>query len=597
MEWTGWMQIIANLIGTISLMCVICFVVINIPQNSWLNKKNVKIRKAVFIGIIAGVFGVYATISSTKLSSGALVSVRDIGPMFAGVIGGPIAGLVAGFIAGLQRLLFFDWSSQTVLDGTSIPCALSTLLLGVICGFLYQPFSKAKYKPLWAMLIGAVGEIMHLSIAFVYLIFRNGVEDAWKVISGIAIPFLATNSLGFSLLTLTLQSVRKYKKIETHEKQISTELNVATKIQKDMLPIILPTFPGQKEFEMNGIMVPAKEVGGDFYDIFFYDDDHIYFLIADVSGKGIPAALFMVISKTILKNNALSCLSPKEVLEKSNAQLFEGNQECMFVTVWLGLYEISSGKLTYANGGHNPPLIKQFDDKFRYLKNLSGPFLAATPKAKYKEYETYLYDGDCLVIYTDGVTEAMNEKKELYGEERLKKLVEKYCNNHRQIDVVYEVEKEIAKYRKSEDQSDDITLLALSVNGKHSKITVDSNIENFAILSDFINNELRNKRVPEEEINKLIIVLDELFSNVVYYSKAPTFTLGISSYSNRISMVMEYKGQLFDITKQDEPDTKIPLEDRPIGGLGIMIVKKTVDSISYHVKNNDTNAIRIIKTY
>lgn len=180
---------------------------------------------------------------------------------------------------------------------------------------------------------------------------------------------ILANAFGAFIITFCIDVVHSFQKTEEHERQISSELNIANSIQNDMLPAIFPDFPERKEFSLAAKMTPAKEVGGDFYDFFFVDSDHFAILIGDVSGKGVPAALFMVISKTILKNDAQAGLSPCQVLTKANKDLCEGNKESMFVTVWLGVYEISTGKLTYANGGHNPPLIKQGNGDY-HTKNV-----------------------------------------------------------------------------------------------------------------------------------------------------------------------------------------------------------------------------------
>jgi sigma-B regulation protein RsbU (phosphoserine phosphatase) len=177
-----------------------------------------------------------------------------------------------------------------------------------------------------------------------------------------------------------------------------------------MLPKIFPTFPGRKEFDIYAIMNLAKEVGGDFYDFYFIDDNHFAFSIADVSGKGIPSALFMVIAKTLIKTNVQSGISLSEAMNKANLQLLEGNNEHMFVTCWIGVVEISSGKLTYINCGYNPQIIHKNGEPLTYISDLSGFVLAGSRKTQYKEYTLYLKENDKIFLYTDGITEAMDKK-------------------------------------------------------------------------------------------------------------------------------------------------------------------------------------------
>ena len=197
--------------------------------------------------------------------------------------------------------------------------------------------------------------------------------------------------------------------------RIETELNVATQIQADMLPNIFPAFPERPEFDIYASMTPAKEVGGDFYDFFLVDNDRLAIVIADVSGKGVPAALFMVIAKTLLKNAVQMGLSPKEALEKVNNQLCENNEAEMFVTAWLGVYEISTGKLTAANAGHEYPAIRREGGQFELFQDPHGFVLAGMEGTRYQEYELEIGVGDTLFLYTDGVAEATDGDDVLYN--------------------------------------------------------------------------------------------------------------------------------------------------------------------------------------
>ncbi|MGI6069842.1 MAG: SpoIIE family protein phosphatase [Blautia sp.] len=202
----------------------------------------------------------------------------------------------------------------------------------------------------------------------------------------------------------------------TAEKErIGAELNVATQIQADMLPRIFPAFPERKEFNIFASMDPAKEVGGDFYDFFLVDDDHLAIVIADVSGKGVPAALFMVIAKTLIKNHALIGECPADIFTNVNDQLCEGNEAGLFVTGWMGILNLTSGDFVYVNAGHNPPLLMRKGGEFSYLKNRPGFVLAGMEGMRYKQAQLTLAPGDRIYLYTDGVTEATDIHNELYG--------------------------------------------------------------------------------------------------------------------------------------------------------------------------------------
>ncbi len=242
--------------------------------------------------------------------------------------------------------------------------------------------------------------------------------------------------------------------------RIETELNVATQIQADMLPRIFPAFPERPEFDIYASMTPAKEVGGDFYDFFLVDDDHLALVIADVSGKGVPAALFMVIAKTLLKNAAQTGLSPRAVLEKVNNQLCENNEAEMFVTVWLGVYEISTGKLTAANAGHEYPAVQRADGAFELYKDRHGFVLAGMENARYWEYGLELAVGDTLFVYTDGVAEATDGANALYGTERMLAALDRKGDAGPE-QLLRAVKTDIDRFVGDVPQFDDITMLAI----------------------------------------------------------------------------------------------------------------------------------------
>ncbi len=221
----------------------------------------------------------------------------------------------------------------------------------------------------------------------------------------------------FAVITDTL--TEKYEKQKLEASRIETELSMATRIQGDMLPNIFPAFPERDEFEIFASMDPAKEVGGDFYDFFMIDDDHLGLVMADVSGKGVPAALFMMMSKILVNNFALMGGSPAKVLERVNAQICLNNKEEMFVTVWFGVLELSTGKVKAANAGHEYPILRKANGEFELFKDKHGFVIGGMEGVRYKEYEFLLEKGGTLFLYTDGVAEATNANNELFGTERM----------------------------------------------------------------------------------------------------------------------------------------------------------------------------------
>lgn len=272
-------------------------------------------------------------------------------------------------------------------------------------------------------------------------------------------------SLAFNKMTQDLKTYIKSLKETTAEKErIESELKIAHSIQNSMLPRIFPPFPDRKEINIFASMEPAKEVGGDFFDFFFIDDKRLCFVIADVSGKGVPAALFMVITKTLLKNQALLGMPVEEIMTTVNSLLCADNDECMFVTVFLGILEVDTGRLTFSNAGHNPPLLCRDGGEYDWLASKKGFVLAGMDNIKYQSNEIILEKNDTLFLYTDGVTEAMNSDGKLFSDERLKTTLNKLKNINGK-ELTEGVRAEISEHVKDAAQSDDITMMVLKYNG------------------------------------------------------------------------------------------------------------------------------------
>ena len=263
-------------------------------------------------------------------------------------------------------------------------------------------------------------------------------------------------------INATVDTLKRY--IKEAEERIDAELAFAKAIQHSALPTVHPLYDNRKEFDIFASMHTAKEVGGDFYDFYFIDEDHLAFLIADVSGKGIPAAMFMMRSKTIIKSYAESGMSIEEVFTLANEKLCEGNDAGMFVTAWMGILNIRNGKVLFANAGHNHPLVKHSDGTFEYLKSRAGFVLAGMEGVRYRKNELVLEPGDAIYLYTDGVTEATDLNEELYGEDRLHSILEKYKDETMEV-ICSEIKKDVDLFAGEAPQFDDITMLALKYNG------------------------------------------------------------------------------------------------------------------------------------
>jgi len=279
-----------------------------------------------------------------------------------------------------------------------------------------------------------------------------------------------TLAASFNKMTIDLKdSIEQNVRERAEKERIGAELNVATRIQASMLPCIFPAFPNREEFDIYASMQPAKEVGGDFYDFFLIDDDTLAVVMADVSGKGIPAALFMVITKTLIQNTALSGKRPEVVFGIVNKMLCENNEANMFVTAFLGYLEISTGKFTFVNAAHNPPLLKRAGEAFGWLKAKAGFVLAGDEETFYRQHEITLNPGDELFLYTDGVTEAVNNENKLFGDPRLLETANELAADDRGRSSLQEftesIKREIDSFAEGAEQADDITMLALRYLG------------------------------------------------------------------------------------------------------------------------------------
>jgi sigma-B regulation protein RsbU (phosphoserine phosphatase) len=295
------------------------------------------------------------------------------------------------------------------------------------------------------------------------LIGKGSLDRTITVVTGDELEELAH---AFNSMTRELKVyIQDFERVTADKERIATELNVATNIQASMLPHIFPPYPDRNEFDLFGSMEPAKEVGGDFYDFFLADEHTLAVVIADVSGKGVPAALFMVIAKTLIKNNAQMGKSPKEVFEEVNNILCENNEGGMFVTTFMGYLDVLTGDFEYVNAGHNPPCIKRAGGEWQYLPCRPGFVLAGMEDMMYKPQTITLGKNDMLYMYTDGVTEAVDQVEELYGETRLLDVLNK--NKSASItEVVQTVRDDIKDFANGAEQADDITMLMLEYYGK-----------------------------------------------------------------------------------------------------------------------------------
>jgi len=383
----------------------------------------------------------------------------------------------------------------------------------------------------------------------------------------------------------------------TYERErVAAELSVAAGIQAAMLPSTFPAFPERFEFDIYADMRPAKEVGGDFYDFFMIDKDTLGVVIADVSDKGVPAALFMALAKTLIKSGAQEKKSPKEVFESVNRLLSEGNETGMFVTAFLGCLDIPTGKFVFANAGHNPPLLFS-GGVYRRLASKAGFVLAGMENTIYREGEITLQPGDGLLLYTDGVTEAANPDGELFGERRLIAAADRYAEQPPKA-FVEAIKAEIDGFATGAPQADDITMLALRYIGKahvKNELKIEAVLENMDAVLEFVDRRLEG--CPAKIQNQMGIVADEIFSNIARYAYAPGVgeaIIRICIDGEYLTMEFEDFGKAYDPTASPDPDMALPAMEREIGGLGVFMVKKIMDAVEYR-RENGKNTLTLKK--
>lgn len=448
------------------------------------------------------------------------------------------------------------------------------------------------------LLYTTVGNAALFAVVFLivsFLVRRLVIDDVYRVNSALAriaggdlktrldigaTPEFRSLSSGVNAMALSLE-----RAIAKEAARIDGELEFARTIQLSALPSVFPPYPLRTEFDLYATMRAAREVGGDFYDFTMVDDDHLAVTIADVSGKGIGAALFMMTAKTLLKDLAESGLPPAEILTRANAKLCENNEAEMFLTVFLGVLEIGTGVFTYANAGHNAPLLRS-GGAYNILKGGHGLVLAAMAGVRYAEESIVLKPGDRIVLYTDGVTEAVNPRDELFTETRLLD----WLNAKSDLGlaaITNSLLDAVGTFAEGAEQADDITLLLLEYAGRDAMtLPVVAAVENLPKVLDFIEGRLREHDCPERAITPILLAAEEAFVNIAHYAYRPgtghvAVRCLVDGRPPRVTLQFLDRGAPFNPIEHRDPDTTLSAEQREEGGLGILIVKKSMDDIGY----------------
>lgn len=397
--------------------------------------------------------------------------------------------------------------------------------------------------------------------------------------------------------------------VTAEKERIGAELNVATQIQADMLPNIFPAFPEYNEFDIYATMQPAKEVGGDFYDFFMVDDNHLAIVMADVSGKGVPAALFMVIAKTLIKNHAQGKETPAEVFTNVNEQLCENNEVGMFVTGWMGVVNIHTGHMIYVNAGHNYPLIIKKDGTVEWVKSKADLVLGGMEGIRYRQNELVLQNGDCIYLYTDGVTEALNADLELFGDNRLEQTLSRPEAKDLSPELLLHfVNEDLLAFTRGVEQSDDITMLGLQMKMKTGKeeeewkeLIRPAQRDELDYVVKFVEMQMEEAKVPMATAMQISLAVEEIFINIASYAYdggagEAVIRVCTDTKEKRMQICFEDSGKPYNPLEREDPDITLSAEERGIGGLGIYMVKKSMNKVSYEYKDGK-NVLTIIKEY
>ena len=395
------------------------------------------------------------------------------------------------------------------------------------------------------------------------------------------------------LYTENLQSVTAEKE------RINAELNVAAQIQADMLPRIFPPFPQIKEIDLYASMTPAKEVGGDFYDFFLIDEDHLALVMADVSGKGVPAALFMMVTKILINERSLTGDTPAEILSVVNDRICDHNEADMFVTVWLGILEISTGKIIAANAGHDDPAVYRAGGEFEIPKNKHGPVIGAMGGMVYRDYTIELHPGDKLFLYTDGVPEATDADEKMFTLDGMLSALNEakdFCSE----DILALVWDRVNAFVGDAPQFDDVTMLCLELKGSGSdscSLTVPAENEKLDDVTAFVDSFLENLDCPAKAQMQIDLSVEEVFVNIANYAygdEKGEAEITLSESDGVVTLTFRDGGVPYDPLAKEDPDTTLSVDERQIGGLGVFLVKKNMDDVKYAYENGK-NVLTLIK--
>ena len=478
----------------------------------------------------------------------------------------------------------------------------------ILC--VHRPMSEliGAHIDFWVTVFVSTVIISTLASVFAAIYIKKRLAKPIKTVADEAVRFATENIKGEPLGNISgyaeLQNLASsIDKMETdmtaymeeltavtaEKERINTELSVAAKIQENSIPNVFPAFPDRTEFDIFASMTPAKDVGGDFYNFFFIDDDHLALVIGDVSDKGIPAALFMMVTNILISDRTVMGGTPAEILNFVNVNVCSRNKAQMFVTLWLGILELSTGKVIAANAGHDDAAICRKNGGFALHKTKHGLVTGAISETVYKDFEFLLEPGDKLFLYTDGLPEATDTSDNAFTLERMLGVLNG-CRDGSPEEIITAVHAGVSAFTDGNDQFDDLTMLCLVYNGaqRQDTLSVRAEMDNVPLVTDFIDRFLEPYHCTAKQRKQLELALEEAFVNIVHYAYSDNpggVDITLSGCGNELTISITDSGVPFDPLKKDDPDFSVPGEKRRIGGLGIYMMKRIADTLEYRYEN------------
>jgi len=409
--------------------------------------------------------------------------------------------------------------------------------------------------------------------------------------------------LGIVMLIFILLSVarswRDYQEAKDVEDRMESELRIGRDIQMSMVPKTFPPFPERKDLDIAATIVPAKTVGGDLYD-FYIRDEKLFFCIGDVSGKGVPASLLMAVTRSLFRNISAQEESPAKIVAGINRSMDDMDENGMFVTFFCGVLDMPTGRLRYCNAGHNAPLL--FTDQIRFLDVVPNLPLGVESQFFFQEQEITLLLDDALYLYTDGISEAENPRFELFGEERMKTVLQERRTASEHLEAM---KRAIADFVEDAPQSDDITMLFIhylndnaQINNMARHLILHNDIQQIPQLAEFVETIAEEKNLDQATAMSLNLALEEAVTNVIVYAYPDGIDglVDIEAYirEDHLEFIISDSGKPFDPTAAPQADVTLGVEDRKIGGLGIYLVRNIMDTVSYRYENGK-NILTMIK--